>query len=677
MKHKVAVIVQARCGSKRLPGKVLEDIGGREMLTFLVERLKRSRSSVDLILATTEREEDATLAELGKKLGLKVVRGSEQDVLGRFALAASYTDASVLVRITADCPLVDPQLLDEMIEEFSEMNVDYLSNCVPPSYPDGLDIEIFRTSTLITANSECIDEVQREHVTPWIRECGRFRLASKRHSADYSGLRWTVDEPEDLTVIRSVVDYFEGRSDFSWKEVLHLQETQPQLFEANVGFGRNEGASMGGGEKLWKRARRVIPGGNMLLSKRAEMFLPGRWPTYFSKAKGSYIWDLDGRRLIDMSLMGVGTNILGYGQVDVDQAVASSVAAGNMSTLNCPEEVLLAERLIDMHPWADMAKFARSGGEANAVAVRIARAATGRDTVAVCGYHGWHDWYLATNLRNESGLDEHLLPGLEPVGVPKALGGTVKPFSYNRLDQLEEIANSEQLAAVKMEVERNCPPEPGFLEGVRRLCTQRGMVLIFDECTSGFRETFGGLHLKYGISPDMAIFGKALGNGYAITAVIGRREVMECAQNTFISSTFWTERIGPTAALKTLDVMEKERSWEKITITGTRMREIWERMAAKHKLQVKLSGIAALSSFAIEGVDPVKYKTLITQEMLKKGFIANTTFYAALSHTRELIESYELGLDGIFASIAECESGRTVDELLECPKSQVGFRRLN
>ena len=267
---------------------------------------------------------------------------------------------------------------------------------------------------------------------------------------------------------------------------------------------------MGDGQKLWRRAKRVIPGGNMLLSKRAEMFLPDQWPSYFTKAKGCRVWDLDARELIDMSIMGIGTNLLGYGHPDVDAAVAGTIASGNMSTLNCPEEVWLAERLVAMHPWADMARFARTGGEANAIAIRIARAATGRETVAVCGYHGWHDWYLATNLQNESGLAEHLLPGLEPSGVPSGLAGTVLPFSFNRIDQLESIAANHDLAAVKMEVQRSAPPDPGFLEAVRDLCTRRHIVLIFDECTSGFRETFGGLHLKYGVAPDMAMFGKAL-----------------------------------------------------------------------------------------------------------------------------------------------------------------------
>jgi glutamate-1-semialdehyde 2,1-aminomutase len=431
------------------------------------------------------------------------------------------------------------------------------------------------------------------------------------------------------------------------------------------------------GQELWGRALRAIPGGNMLLSKRAEMFLPHYWPAYFSKAKGCRVWDLDDRELIDMSIMGIGTNLLGYGHPEVDTAVVNTVASGNMSTLNCPEEVWLAEQLITMHPWAEMARFARSGGEANAIAIRIARAATGRDTVAICGYHGWHDWYLATNLQNDSGLEEHLLPGLEPNGVPRALSGTVRPFSYNRLDQLEAIADTDHLAAVKMEVQRSAPPDPGFLEGVRALCNARGIVLIFDECTSGFRETYGGLHLKYGVEPDMAMFGKALGNGYAITATLGRRSVMEAAQSTFISSTFWTERIGPSAALKTLEVMERECSWERVTATGLELRRSWQKLADRHGLSISHNGLAALTGFTFDSPKSLEYKTLITQEMLKKGYLAATSCYVSLAHTPEVIDAYLEKLDGVFSLIAQCEQGTPVEELLEGPVCHGGFKRLN
>lgn len=437
---------------------------------------------------------------------------------------------------------------------------------------------------------------------------------------------------------------------------------------------------MSKGQELWKQAKHLIPGGNMLLSKRPEMFLPEQWPVYYSKSKGCNIWDLDGNKLTDMSVMSVGTNILGYGHEEIDEAVKKTIENGNMSTLNCPEEVWLAEKLVDMHPWADMIRFARSGGEANAISIRIARAATGRETVAICGYHGWHDWYLATNLKGNSELEEHLLPGLEPNGVPEGLTGTVKPFSYNNFDQLKNIAEKHKLAAVKMEVERSEPPKHGFLQKVRKLCSEKGIVLIFDECTSGFREQYGGLHLKYGVEPDMAMFGKALGNGYAVTAALGKKSIMEAAQNTFISSTFWTERIGPTAAIKTLEIMEREKSWLKITEAGKRIRKEWVQIGINNGLEVVPSGIPALSSFTIKskGKNMQKYKTLISQEMLKEGYLAATTIYLSISHTSEVIDGYMQSLDKIFKLIGECENeGRNINDLLNGPICHNTFNRLN
>tara|TARA_B100000242_G_C43055460_1_gene493987 strand:- start:22895 stop:24211 length:1317 start_codon:yes stop_codon:yes gene_type:complete len=431
------------------------------------------------------------------------------------------------------------------------------------------------------------------------------------------------------------------------------------------------------GQKLWEIAKNIIPGGNMLLSKRSEMFLPNSWPSYFSKAKGCRVWDLDGNEFIDMSIMGIGTNLLGYGHEEVDEVVLETVRNGNMSTLNCPEEVFLAEKLIEIHPWADMVRFARTGGEANAIAIRIARAAKSSDGIAICGYHGWHDWYLATNLSGTSKLEDHLLPGLEPNGVPSQLKDTVHPFCFNNLDQLEKIIREKNIAAVKMEVQRSIPPQAGFLEGVRSICDKNNILLIFDECTSGFRETFGGLHLKYEVEPDMAIFGKALGNGYAITAIIGRKSVMDYAQKTFISSTFWTERIGPTAALKTLEIMKREKSWEYVTDIGKIIRKGWQELADKHNLKIKHNGIDALAGFNFEGSCSLKYKTLITQEMLKKGFLASNNFYACTAHSKEEIDSYLENLDLVFGIIAKCESGFPIDKLLEGPSCHGGFKRLN
>lgn len=435
---------------------------------------------------------------------------------------------------------------------------------------------------------------------------------------------------------------------------------------------------MGSGQELYKKAKKLIPGGTMLLSKRPEMFLPEHWPSYFSKAKGCKVWDLDGKELIDMCIMGIGTNTLGYGNDEVDNAVMETIKKGNMSTLSCPEEVYLAEKLVEINPWSDMVRFARSGGEANAIAVRIARAASGKDNVAICGYHGWHDWYLSANLNGGDDLSGHLIPGLSPNGVPKSLKNSVHPFHYNNYPELADLVEKQDIGVIKMEVVRNFGPEDNFLQKVRDLATAKGIVLIFDECTSGFRETFGGIYQKYGVEPDMAMYGKTIGNGYALTAVVGKREVMEAAQTTFISSTFWTERIGPTAALATLKVMEKEKSWETITEVGKKMQKGWQDLAAEHQLSITLAGIPALSTYSFNSENALAYKTFIAQEMLKKGFLASTSFYAATTHTQELLDLYFEALNDVYVTIAKCESSELqIMSLLEGPLCHSGFKRLN
>jgi glutamate-1-semialdehyde 2,1-aminomutase len=389
------------------------------------------------------------------------------------------------------------------------------------------------------------------------------------------------------------------------------------------------------------------------------------------------VWDLDGRQYTDMSIMGIGTNTLGYAHDEIDAVVHRAVDSSNMATLNCPEEVYLAEKLIELHPWAEMARLARSGGEANAIAIRIARAASGRDKVAVCGYHGWHDWYLSANLGDEKNLAGHLLPGLDPRGVPQNLQGTVFPFNYNRFDELQELVNQHDIGVIKMEVVRNKGPENDFLKKVRSLASERGIVLIFDECTSGFRQTFGGLHKMYDVEPDMAMFGKAMGNGYAITATIGRRDVMQAAQSTFISSTFWTERIGPTAALKTLEVMAREKSWETITRTGLAIRNRWDNLAKENDLKIDHWGLPALTGFTIQSENALAYKTLITQEMLGKGYLASNCVYVCTAHTPQIVDDYFDALEPIFKVIQECENGRDVMGLLHGPVCHAGFKRLN
>ena len=674
---KIVAIIQARMGSTRFPNKVMQPINHVPIIEIILNRLSHAKHVNQIVVAVPNTPINLDLALHVEGLGFTCIQGSELDVLDRYHHAALSANADVVVRITGDCPVVDATLVDGVIEKFLNDKLDYCSNTEPPTYPDGLDVEVFSIAALKMAHSKAIDSFDREHVTPFLRKSELFTRGYVNHSEDLSAYRWTVDEVEDYEVIKNVFNHFEPNIYFGWRDIRDLQKSSPELFTINQKFKRNEGAIMGTGQKLWNRAKRIIPGGNMLLSKRSEMFLPEKWPSYFSRAKGCKVWDLDGNEYTDMSIMGIGTNILGYGHPEVDEIVHQTVTAGNMSTFNCPEEVYLAEKLVELHPWADMARLARSGGEANAIAIRIARAATGKEKVAVCGYHGWHDWYLSANLGDNENLAGHLLPGLNPNGVPQSLRGTVFPFNYNNYAELESLVNTHDIGIIKMEVVRNKGPEDNFLHKVRKLATDRGIVLIFDECTSGFRQTNGGLHKLYGVEPDMAMFGKALGNGYAITATIGRKEIMEAAQTSFISSTFWTERIGPSAAIKTLEVMERLQSWNYITETGLQIRQKWQNLADTHGLKIEHWGLPALTGYSFASDKNLEYKTLVTQEMLKKGYLASNSVYVSIAHTADVIEGYFEALASIFSLIQECENGRDVNSLLEGPVCHGGFKRLN
>ncbi len=431
---------------------------------------------------------------------------------------------------------------------------------------------------------------------------------------------------------------------------------------------------------LYQQAKKLIPGGTQLLSKRPEMFAPQRWPGYYREAHGCEVVDLDGRQYIDMSIMGVGSCLLGYNDPDVTAAVVRRIEAGSMCTLNSPEEIELAELLIELHPWARNVRYARTGGEAMAVAVRIARAKTGRDLVAFCGYHGWHDWYLAANLvSGESDpLAGHLLPGLEPGGVPSQLAGTALPFGYNDIDQLAAIVREHgtKLAAVVMEPTRAVHPRPGFLEGVRELCDRAGAVLVLDEITVGWRLALGGAHLLYGVEPDMAVFAKAIGNGHPMAAIIGRADTMQAAQDSFISSTYWTEGVGPTAALATIRKMQQVDVPGHTAVIGTALREGLLEIAARHGVALTCSGHPALNTIAFDHPDTLVLQTLLTVRMLERGILAGANFYVSLAHTQQHVERYLSAADEIFAELSEAIRTGDAARRLGTPVRHAGFARL-
>ncbi len=428
------------------------------------------------------------------------------------------------------------------------------------------------------------------------------------------------------------------------------------------------------GIDLYSQAKTLIPGGTQLLSKRPEMFAPDIWPSYYSKAKGCEVWDLNGRKFIDMSIMAVGACILGYADDEVDDAVIGAVRDGVNSSLNCPEEVKLAEALIEIHPWFQMVRYARSGGEAMSMAVRIARAHTKRDIVLFSGYHGWNDWYLAANLSDNSNLDSQLMPGLHANGVPRGLLGTAIPFDANSIESLRNKIKGQEhkIAAIIIEPARGEDAPVGYLKALRDLSSEIGAVLIFDEITSGYRMCAGGIHRNYGIYPDMAVFAKSMANGYAISALLGVEKIMQAAQTTFISSTNWTDRVGPVAALATLKKYQRERAEKKLIASGNQVKDFWCKAALAEGLDIKVTGLPTLAAFSFNSPKSTEMNTRFTIEMLKEGFLGFRQFKPSLAHNDEVLGHYQAAVQRIFKSLAADPACVELDT----PRHHSGFQRL-
>ncbi len=677
MIFKNLLIIQARMDSTRLPGKVMMNIGKYKIIEFLIKRISKSKKINKILVATSKNMKDDALCEFLSQKKINFYRGEEFNVLKRFYNASIKYNPKYIIRITADCPLIDSKMIDKMIKIFESNSFDYISNTNPPTFPDGLDIEIFTFMSLKDAYKNAKTKYEKEHVTPYIKLKKKNKKFNYENKVDLSENRWTIDQKEDYDLIKKIFKKLNNKVFFDWEMVLRLKEKHPNIFKSNIKIKRNEGAKMNTSQKLWTRALKVIPNGNMFLSKNPNQFLPDIWPAYFSKAKDSYVWDLDKKKYFDFCTMGVGTNILGYSNKIIDKAVKSNISNGTMSSLNCPEEVFLSERLLSIHKEFNMVKLARTGGEANSIAIRIARANTNKQKVLICGYHGWHDWYLAANLSSNQNLDNHLLPGLSPLGVPNYLKNTTYTFEYNNFNDFKKkIESDKQIGIVKMEVARTVEPKNSFLQKIRKYTKKNNIILIFDECTTGFRESFGGLYKKYKVIPDIAVFGKAIGNGYPITAILGKDNVMKKSSETFLSSTFWSDRIGPTAAIATIDLMEKTKSWEIIIKKGKNIKSRWKKLFAKYSLNVNIWGLNAIIGFNFLSKNNLKYKTYISQELLKKNILASNLVYIAVSHNDKDIDRYFYELEKIIKNIKifeECGVKNFIDNKI----ANKFFKRLN
>jgi glutamate-1-semialdehyde aminotransferase/spore coat polysaccharide biosynthesis protein SpsF (cytidylyltransferase family) len=686
---KITAIIQARMSSTRLPQKILLKVLKKTLLEYTVERANQAKRIKEVIVATTTNPADQPVVNLMKKLGIKFYRGSENNVLDRYYQTAKKFKIQHIARLTSDCPIIDPQVIDQIAKKYFDSQADYCSNTLKETFPDGQDVEIFSFKALSQAWKNAKLSSEKEHVTPYLKKHPKkFKLVNLKHSHNLNNKRWTVDESADFKFIKIVIqNLYPQNPNFSMTDILKFLQKNPRIEKINQSIIRNEGylkslmaekIKKGKSQRLYQQAKKIIPGGTQLLSKRPEMYLPDFWPAYYQKAKGCEVWDLDNKKYIDMSYMAVGPCLLGYANNIVNQAVKKAIDKGSITTLNCPEEIELAEILCQIHPWAKKVRYARTGGESMTMAIRIARAKTKKDKILFCGYHGWHDWYLSANLSDDSSLDGHLLPGLTPSGVPRGLKNTAFPFEYNNLKKFQQLIRKHrhQIAAVVMEPIRNFYPKKNFLEAIRKITLQERIILIFDEVSSGFRLNIGGAHLKLGVNPDIAVFAKAISNGHPMGAIIGKAGVMNAIQTAFISSTYCTEKVGPVAALATIKELKAKKVPQYLDKIGRQIQLGWQKSAQKNGLDITVSGIPALGHFTFNYEKPLVLKTLFTQEMLKKGFLATNAFYASYAHKSNHIKEYLQTVDHTFKFIVAAINSGNPQKYLQGPVCHGGFKRL-
>jgi glutamate-1-semialdehyde-2,1-aminomutase len=629
-------------GSSRLPGKVLADIEGEAMLGRIVSRLQRARAIQRVIVATSTSKGDDAITLFCKARGVEVFRGSEADVLDRFFQAAKHYAADPVVRITGDCPLIDPEIVDRVVTSYLADGCDYASNTLLSTYPDGLDTEVFSFAALEIAWREARRTPDREHVTPYIRGSKRFKLHSVGSELGVSAglLRWTVDEPPDLEFVRGVYARLGSQKMFGWREVLSLLDRDADLARLNSGLVRNEGyyralaqEPLQSGEKpqlkrsleLKRRAKAVIPSGTQTLSKAPTQYVRGVAPTFLARAQGSHVWDVDNHEYIDYP-MALGPIILGHCYPAVDAAVRKQLEKGTVFSLPHALEVEVAERIVTMIPCAEMVRFGKNGSDATAGAVRVARAYTGRDVIACCGYHGWQDWYIGSTTFDR--------------GVPQAVRQLTLTFDYNNIESLKKIfaEHPGQVAAVILEAIGVVPPENGFLQELSEMCRREGSLLIFDEVITGFRLARGGAQEYFGVLPDLACFGKAMANGYPLSAVVGPREIMKTFEQIFFSFTFGGETLSLAAAQATMqEIAEKEviaHLWEQgqKLLDGTRV------LAREFGVErfVRCRGLpprTVVSFYDESGQESLSIKSLFQQECLKRGVLFSGGHNLCFSHS--------------------------------------------
>lgn len=647
---KNVAIIQARMGATRFPGKVLEKLLDKPILEWIVSAAQKIPTIDEVVVATSKSKADKAIVDWCQKSDIHVYQGSEEDVLARFYEAATQYKADVVMRLTADCPLLDPWIAGQVLHLVSQGYADYASNIMPPTWPDGLDCEAFTFKALENAHQNALRPSDREHVTSFIRNNQNlFKVLNV--PSPIPGLhkhRWTVDSPEDLAFLNKCLSRLKKEySVFSLLELLNNEKDliQPPYqrnegFQASVRIDDIKCNNFKKSQELLERALKSIPLGSQTFSKSYIQYPQYTSPKFLTHGFGSRVWDVDGNEYVDL-VSALLPNVLGYADPDINFAIQTQLQKGITLSLATELEMELAEKLCNIIPSAEKVRFGKNGTDVTSAAVRLARAYTGREKILVCGYHGWQDWYIGSTSRNK--------------GIPKAVCDLTTAVPYNDLEKIENLLVKEDVAALIMEPCNNQSPLPGYLQGVRNACDKHGTILVFDEIITGFRFSLGGAQQYFDVTPHLSCFGKAMGNGMPISAIVGRKDIMDEMEDIFFSGTFGGETLSLAAALATIKKIEDmgviDHLWNIGNLLNSKVQALIDQFDLSHVITLRGYAPWKLIQFGeIPGIEPQMLKTFYMQEMIRRGILVanshNISFTLSMLEMEKSVAAYQevLGL---------------------------------
>lgn len=685
----ILAIIQARMKSTRLPEKIMLKLSGKEALYHVHSRVKKSNLIDKVVIATSIEVEDDIVELFCKENQMNYYRGSENDVLDRFYKCAKYygcNENDIIVRITSDCPLIDIQIVDQIIDEFLKHRVDYVSNTIKATYPDGLDAEVFSFKAMEEAWNEAKLSSEREHVTPYIKNNKKFKIRNYENGDDLSFYRWTLDEKKDYELIVKIYDELYNKKEFfDINDILNYINEYPELKYINKEYERDEGNKTSlkndkivkgrvsimfeKSENLLERAKKVTPLGAQTYSKSYRYFCQGKSPYFIERGEGSKVWDVDGNEYIDF-ICALGPITIGYNDERVNNAIKNQLEKGIVFSQPSPNSVELAEKLVNIIPCAEMVRFVKNGSDATTACVKLARAYTNKSIVFACGYHGMQDWYIGATENNR--------------GVPSEVGSLTKMFKYNDISSLEKLFDEykDSVAAVILEPFQEDGPNDNFLEKVKKLADENNAILIFDEVKSGFWFALGGASEYFGVTPDMASFGKGMANGMPISVVAGKKDIMELigTKGVFVSTTFGGESLSIAAALETIKILEEKGTYEHIWKMGNYMIDGLKLLVEKYELEevVHVKGMApycGVDFYNFGDLDYLDFLTVYQHRMIEKGILTLGINNINLSHTEIEIKKYIEASEEAFKDIKLAINNGNIRDIVNCEKIKPIFKR--